>query len=248
MKNITKQKALPTAITEPSKAPTGALQTVSAAHAVRLAEKVDTQKGDAALSPAFNASLVITAFQPGNSEDRVTDILSVADKIARMAESIRTGDLAEVEGLLLAQAAALNVIFTNYCMRSVEAAKEGTPEGLARRGEGVSREQALREEANQARADQLLLLALRAQACSRATLGTLVDLKFPRTTVFARQANLAGGHQQVNNGGTSAAGHDDEQGGAIPAKPCVEDSSVGQFPRARARAKARPTRGQRGQS
>jgi hypothetical protein len=42
-------------------------------------------------------------------------------------------------------------------------------------------------------------LALRAQSQSRMTVETLAAMKNP-SIVFARQANFAGGHQQVNNG------------------------------------------------
>jgi hypothetical protein len=47
-------------------------------------------------------------------------------------------------------------------------------------------------------------MALKAQAQSRATISALVDLKYPRTTVIAKQANVANGPQQVNVGDTAA--------------------------------------------
>ena len=43
-------------------------------------------------------------------------------------------------------------------------------------------------------------LALKAQAQSRATISALVDLKYPRQAPFVKQANIAHGPQQVNNG------------------------------------------------
>jgi hypothetical protein len=46
--------------------------------------------------------------------------------------------------------------------------------------------------------DACLRLALRAQNQSRATLETLAAIKNP-PVVFAKQANIAAGHQQVNN-------------------------------------------------
>ena len=42
-------------------------------------------------------------------------------------------------------------------------------------------------------------LALKAQNQSRATLQALVQLKQPSNTTFVKQANIAQGHQQVNN-------------------------------------------------
>ena len=50
--------------------------------------------------------------------------------------------------------------------------------------------------------EAFLGLALKAQAQSRATITALVDLKFPRQpATFVKQANIAAGNQQVNNGG-----------------------------------------------
>jgi len=48
-------------------------------------------------------------------------------------------------------------------------------------------------------ADKYLRLALKAQGQCRATLETLAAIKNP-PVVFARQANIAHGPQQVNNG------------------------------------------------
>ncbi len=56
-------------------------------------------------------------------------------------------------------------------------------------------------------------LALRAQAQSRATVQTLAEMKMP--TVFARQANIANGHQQVNN----VMGGEPARAGALEAAP-----------------------------
>ena len=48
--------------------------------------------------------------------------------------------------------------------------------------------------------DRCLRLALKAQGQCRATLETLAALKNPPAAVFAQQANIAHGPQQVNNG------------------------------------------------
>ena len=45
----------------------------------------------------------------------------------------------------------------------------------------------------------LMSLAFKAQNQSRATLQALVQLKQPSNTTFVKQANIAQGHQQVNN-------------------------------------------------
>jgi len=46
-------------------------------------------------------------------------------------------------------------------------------------------------------------LALKAQSQCRATLETLAEIKNPKNVAFVRQANIAQGHQQVNNGPTT---------------------------------------------
>ena len=46
-------------------------------------------------------------------------------------------------------------------------------------------------------------LALKAQSQSRATIQAFVELKYPKQTNFVKQANIATGHQQINNGQAS---------------------------------------------
>ena len=43
-------------------------------------------------------------------------------------------------------------------------------------------------------------LSMKAQSLSRATISALVDLKYPRQATFVKQANIANGPQQINNG------------------------------------------------
>ncbi len=45
-----------------------------------------------------------------------------------------------------------------------------------------------------------LSLALKAQAQSRATLEALAEIKNPKQVSIVKQANISGGHQQINNG------------------------------------------------
>jgi hypothetical protein len=44
---------------------------------------------------------------------------------------------------------------------------------------------------------------LKAQSQSRATIQALTELKYPKQATFVKQANIAHGHQQVNNGTTA---------------------------------------------
>lgn len=146
----------------------------------------DNVASDIAMSPALTAAMVVDKFHAAQGLPGGVSISALAGRIERSAKEIQLGDLREIEALLLAQAHALNSVFTQYALRSASAA-------------------------TQDRASELLLLAIKAQAASRATLATLVDLKLPRQTVIARQANLAQGHQQVVNQGAvdaRAEGHE----------------------------------------
>ena len=53
--------------------------------------------------------------------------------------------------------------------------------------------------------DTYVRLAFKAQSQCRSTLETLAEIKNPRPATFVRQANIANGPQQVNNGASSSA-------------------------------------------
>ena len=59
-------------------------------------------------------------------------------------------------------------------------------------------------------AETYLKLALRAQSQCRATLETLATIKNPPTVAFVKQANIAHGPQQVNNGVASEPARGEE--------------------------------------
>jgi hypothetical protein len=87
---------------------------------------------------------------------------------------IQSGDLSKIEEMYISQAVALEAMFAS----------------LARRAK--AQDKLLQYEAH-------MRLALKAQNQSRATLQALVQLKQPSQTTFVKQANIAQGHQQVNN-------------------------------------------------
>lgn len=97
-----------------------------------------------------------------------------------MLNALDRGDDIVLQRMLLNQAVATQQIFSNLA-------------------------QLARANAKNSRHDPLMVLALKAQAASRATITALGDLRNPRTTVFAKQVNAAGGHQQVNNGAAPGA-------------------------------------------
>ena len=136
-----------------------------------------------AVRPSVNGAAVIEAYQ-GNvmGKDTSTDELIV--QLRATFNEVKGGDLHTLEAMLIGQATALQTIFTS----------------LARRAQSQEYQKNL---------EAFLGLALKAQAQSRATISALVDLKYPRQATFVKQANIANGPQEVNNGG--AAGAEPEQ-------------------------------------
>ncbi len=90
------------------------------------------------------------------------------------AASANRGDLTHAEAMLMNQAAALQSLFVHLTERGMTQTQMPNLEGLMR-------------------------LALRAQNQCRATLETLAAIKSP-PLVYARQANVTSGPQQINNG------------------------------------------------
>lgn len=132
----------------------------------------EAQIAGVATAASVPAALVITQFSKGLISD-----VSLADVISSLTEhagKIKGGDLARIEAMLGGQAAALNTMFAELARR-----------GAVNMGEYIGA------------AETYLKLALRAQSQCRATLETLATIKNP--PVFARQANIAHGPQQVNN-------------------------------------------------
>ena len=128
----------------------------------------------AALTPAINAAYVVEAYQ-GDILGSGADFMGLIDGLEKTTEKAKDGDLSNVEAMLIGQATALESIFTGLAMRASKQTQ-------------LTHYQAF------------FGMALKAQAQSRATLSALVDLKYPRQATFVKQANIAHGPQQVNNG------------------------------------------------
>lgn len=126
-----------------------------------------------AVNAETNAAVVIDAYQANIAGDDV-NLMALIDALRKSTDQSKAGDLSHLEAMLIGQATALQTIFTS----------------LARRAH---------HQTLQAHFEAFLGLALKAQAQSRATISTLVDLKYPRQATFVKQANIANGPQQVNN-------------------------------------------------
>ena len=132
----------------------------------------------AALRPSINCASVIEAYQ-GNLMGKDVDLSELAAGLNDTFKRVEDGDLSRLEAMLVAQATALQTMFAS----------------LARR---AATQEHLRQ------FETFMGLALKAQAQSRATITALVDLKYPRQATFVKQANIAHGPQQVNNGAESS--------------------------------------------
>ena len=105
-----------------------------------------------------------------------TDLQSLVNELGKQCKRVRDGDLARAESLLMTQAHTLDAIFNELARRAA-----------LNMGEYINA------------MDRYLRLALKAQSQCRATLETLATIKNP-PVIYAKQANIANGPQQVNNG------------------------------------------------
>lgn len=132
-----------------------------------------------AVDPAVTAAGIGWWFGKGTYGD--LDMTELRELVDEASAKVRGGDLGGVENMLVAQATALNVMFGELARRSA-----------VNMGEYLQA------------SESYMRLALKAQAQCRATLETLATIKNP-PVVFAKQANIAAGPQQVNNGVNSVA-------------------------------------------
>jgi hypothetical protein len=123
--------------------------------------------------PEYTSASIMEAF---NEEVEGNDFYfqSAMEVIEKTNHQIKSGDLSKIEEMYLSQAVSLEAIFATLARRATNA---------------QYREQF----------QTYMQLALKAQNQSRATLQALVQLKQPSQTTFVKQANIAQGHQQVNN-------------------------------------------------
>ena len=122
------------------------------------------------IRPAVSAASTIQRIQSDH------EINALAKELQTQIEAVNSGDLRRAEGMLIAQAHTLDGLFNALVGRS-----------LKNMGEYMGA------------AETYLRLALKSQSQCRATLETLAQIKNP-PIVYAKQANITNGPQQVNNG------------------------------------------------
>ena len=124
------------------------------------------------LNPSLLAASTIAAVLP---TDAPLDIPALIAALGEQSRKVIDGDLSRTEAMLMTQAHTLNALFTALTRRAVA-----------------------QEYLNQY--ETYMRLGLKAQSQCRATLETLATIKNPPPVTFVRQANVAHGPQQVNNG------------------------------------------------
>jgi hypothetical protein len=126
---------------------------------------------DLALNPNVSAASVSSEYLKATYGEQ--DLGSLVESLTAATAKVRGGDVSGCEAMLYGQAQALQDIFASLARRAVS-------------------QEYLKQW------DAYMRMALRAQNQSRMTLETLATIKNP-PVVFAKQANFAAGHQQVNN-------------------------------------------------
>jgi hypothetical protein len=131
-------------------------------------------------SPELAAYRVINAAEAKSGMGEHIDVPTLLDTLRQQAAVVNGGDLAQAEAMLMNQATALQSLFARLTEKSMSAEYLPNFEAFMR-------------------------MALRAQSQCRATLETLAAIKNP-PIVYAKQANVTTGPQQINNG-TAAPSH-----------------------------------------
>jgi hypothetical protein len=127
-----------------------------------------------ATSPELAAYRVIAGAEGKSGLGGVLDTPSLLAELKDQAQAVNRGNLANQEAMLTNQAIALQTLFARLSERAMACTEVASFEANMR-------------------------MALRAQAQSRAAIEALALIKNP-PVVFAKQANIASGPQQVNNG------------------------------------------------
>lgn len=148
-------------------------------HALRVDIQPDDNQSEKLAELATDGALTaitLQAFAGGGPELGVTELLAAMRKAG---DETVVGDMGRFERVLTHQFLTLDALFNNLAQRS------GRQESF----KGI---------------EVLMRLALKAQSQARATAETLALMKNPMP--YIKQANIANGPQQVNNGTPASAG------------------------------------------
>ena len=137
------------------------------------------------LRPAIRAAATLKEYGKDYGD---LDLAGLTHALSEQTKAATDGNLGRAEAMLIAQAHTLDAVFNTLARRA--ALNIGEYLGAC---------------------ETYLKLALRAQSQCRATLEALAEMKHPRSVAFVGQANIAHGHQQVNNASSRADEVENEQ-------------------------------------
>lgn len=126
------------------------------------------------IQPEVMAAVTQHCFHDVEISSTSIDIKDRVNALAAQVKQVHDGDMTTAETMLMSQAFTLDALFGH----------------LARRA---------RIQEHMPNYEAFMRLALRTQNQCRMTLETLSNIKNP-PVIFAKQANISNGHQQVNNG------------------------------------------------
>ena len=126
--------------------------------------------------PEVQAALTLKSLED-HAPESSAPLMDFVAALEKHGKDANAGNLTQGEAMLMAQAHTLDAIFNTLTRRALL--------NLGQYPDAVER---------------YLRLALKAQSQCRSTLETLAAIKNPPHVAFVKQANIAGGHQQVNNG------------------------------------------------
>ena len=143
-------------------------------------EKEIAQKTSASITSTEMAALrVMRGAERQSGYWESIDVPSLIEQLRDQAAAVNRGDLSQAEAMLMNQATGLQALFARLVEKAMGA-------------EYLSN------------FDAFMRMALRAQSQCRATLETLAAIKNP-PIVYAKQANVTTGPQQINNGMVASA-------------------------------------------
>ena len=106
--------------------------------------------------------------------NNIHDVNALTKILSKQTADVIGGNMTRPEAMLLSQAHTLDALFNSLVMKGLN-------------------------QSHMPHYDSFLRLAFKAQAQCRSTLQTLSDIKNP-SVVYAKQANITNGNQQINNG------------------------------------------------
>lgn len=146
-------------------------------------ESVEQGKARVLLSPDLGAAATLRHYLCAQNPP---DITALTAELQRQVEAVSSGDLTRAEEMLCAQAHVLDQIFNALASRAI--LSEQMPH-----------------------LEAYLRLALKAQGQARSTWEAVSAIQNPPIAGYITQANIAVGHQQINNGGSRTRENETEQ-------------------------------------